>query len=122
MKTLGNFLWFILIGLWSGMCWIIAGLLWCLTIIGIPVGVQCFKFAEISFFPFKKDIVYSNSTFNVIVNIIWIILPGLEMAIIHLVMGAICCMTIIGIPFGMQCFKIAKLCIFPFGAKIVEMR
>lgn len=121
MKTIGNVLWFILVGIWSGLAWILVGILWCITILGIPVGVQCFKFAEISFFPFKKDIEYGDSMFSVIVNIIWLLTCGLELALAHLALGIVFCITIIGIPFGKQLFKIAKLCILPFGAKVIEI-
>ena len=119
MKTLGNILWFIFGGFIGGLVWILVGFLWCITIIGIPVGKQCFKFASLSFWPFGKDIVYSDNMFSIIINVIWILLFGWEMALGYLVIGCIWCVTIIGIPFGLQFFKLAKLAIMPLGADIV---
>lgn len=115
-RFLGNLLWFLLIGLISGLLWALFGAFWCITIIGIPVGVQCFKMAKLTFFPFGKEIIYGNSTFSFLVNILWLLLSGWELALYYLVMGLICCITIIGIPAGLQCFKMAKLSLMPFGA------
>ncbi|MDI9509343.1 MAG: YccF domain-containing protein [Bacillota bacterium] len=118
MGCLGNFIWFIFGGFFSGLSWILAGCLWCITIIGIPIGLQCFKFASLSFFPFGKEIVYGGGAGSLILNIIWIIVTGIPMAIVSAVFGIIFCITIIGIPFGLQHFKIAKLALMPFGATI----
>lgn len=120
MRGLGNFLWFVFGGLFSGLGWIISGCLWCITIIGIPYGLQCFKFAELSFFPFGKEIVYSSGAVDFLVNAIWLFLNGWWMALGNLLIGCLWCVTIIGIPFGKQFFKIAKLSLAPFGAKVVE--
>lgn len=121
MSFIGNFLWFILVGFLGGLSWMIIGLLWCVTIIGFPVGIQCFKFAGLSFFPFGKDIVYSDSTGNLLLNILWLIFGGIELAIGYCICGVVLCCTIIGIPFGLQCFKIARLAIMPFGANITKI-
>ena len=118
MKTLGNILWFIFGGLIGGLSWIFAGVIWCITIIGIPVGRQCFKFASLAFLPFGKEIVYSDNVFSIIINVIWIILFGWEMALGYLIIGCIWCITIVGIPFGMQFFKLAKLSFMPLGATV----
>ena len=107
MTFLGNLLWFLFGGLISGLGWTMAGCLWCITIVGIPVGLQCFKFAGLAFFPFGKEIVYGGGTFSVLVNIIWLLLSGLELAIGYVVLGCLWCITIVGIPFGKQCFKLA---------------
>ena len=120
MSFLGNILWFIFGGFISGMSWVLAGLLWCITIVGIPVGVQCFKFASLSFFPFGKDIEYGGGTVSMFLNIPWLIFGGIVMAIENILIGLLWCLTIIGIPFGMQFFKIAKLALTPFGSKIVR--
>ncbi len=121
MKTIGNLLWFVFGGLLSGLSWWLAGIIWCITIIGIPYGRQCFKFASLSFFPFKKDVVYGGGAPSTIANIIWVIFFGIWMAIGNALIGALWCITIVGIPFGKQFFKIAKLALTPFGAKIVEV-
>ena len=119
MGCLGNILWFIFGGFLSGLSWACIGLLWCITIVGIPIGLQCFKFATLSFFPFGKDVIYGGRAPSFLINILWLILSGFALAIEHLVLGCLLCVTIIGIPFGLQMFKIAKLSLMPFGAKIV---
>lgn len=119
MSCLGNILWFIFGGLISGLSWAIIGLLWCITIVGIPVGVQCFKFAGLSLFPFGKEVRYGGRTGSLILNIIWIVLSGLPLAIEFAIMGAVLCVTVIGIPFGLQMFKLAKLALMPFGSEVV---
>ena len=119
MNFLGNILWFIFGGFLSGLSWTISGILWCITIIGIPYGIQCFKFATISFSPFGKEIEYGGGIPSVIANTIWLIFFGIPMALENLLFGCIWCITIVGIPFGLQFFKIAKLSLTPFGAKII---
>ena len=120
MRLLGNIIWFLIGGLILGLAWALVGLLWCLTILGIPVGVQCFKFAGLSFFPFGRDVYYHGGGGSLILNILWLIFGGLEIAVVALVIGLIFTVTIIGIPFGKQCFKIAKLALMPFGPSIVD--
>ena len=119
MSLLGNILWFIFGGFFSGLSWIISGLLWCLTIVGIPYGKQCFKFASMAFMQFGKEIEYGGGVPSLIANVIWIIFFGIPMALENFFIGCIWCITIVGIPFGLQFFKIAKLSLAPFGAKIV---
>ena len=121
LSCLGNLLWFIFGGFLQGLSWGIIGVLWCITIVGIPIGVQCFKFAGLAFFPFGKEVVYGGGAGHMILNIIWLLLSGLILAIESAVMGCILCVTIIGIPFGLQCFKIAKLALMPFGAEIRQI-
>lgn len=120
MSLIGNVLWFIFGGFISGLSWLFSGIIWCISIIGIPYGKQCFKFASMSFAPFGKDIKYGGGTVSLIANIIWIIFFGIPMAIENAVIGLIWCVTIIGIPFGIQFFKIAKLSLMPFGAKVIK--
>lgn len=119
MGCLGNIIWFFCCGLWQGLSWSIAGVLWSITIVGIPIGRQCFKIASLVFFPFGKDVQYGGNTLSVIANIFWIILSGIPLALSALCNGILLCCTIIGIPFGLQCFKIAKLALTPFGATII---
>lgn len=120
MGFLGNIVWFIFGGLFSGLSWILSGILWCITIIGIPYGKQCFKFASMAFAPFGKDIEYGGGVPSLFANIIWIIFFGIPMAIENFILGCLWCITIIGIPFGVQFFKIAKLSLAPFGAKVIQ--
>lgn len=118
MGCLGNVIWFICGGFLSGLSWLLAGVLWCITIIGIPVGKQCFKLAGLSFFPFGKDVVYGGGAGSLLLNIIWLLVTGIPLAIESAVFGILLCITIVGIPFGLQHFKIAKLALMPFGAHI----
>ena len=101
------------------MSWTLAGILWSITIIGIPIGAQCFKIAGFMFMPFGKEIDYSSmGTMSTIANVFWLLISGLPLALAALVNGAILCITIIGIPFGLQCFKFAKLALMPFGTRV----
>ena len=123
MKTIGNLLWFIFGGFFGGLSWLAAGCIWCITIIGIPIGLQCFKLAGLSFWPFGKEVVYDSSNgMSLILNLFWLIFSGIPLAIGHVVSGLILCITIIGIPFGQQSFKLAKLALMPFGARVVSRR
>ena len=120
MRLLGNILWFILGGFVMAVSWFAAGILWCLTIIGIPVGIQCFKFAALSLWPFEKEIVYHPSTSSFLLNVIWLVFSGWILALEHFVGGILLVITIIGIPFAKQSFKLARLALMPFGAEIVD--
>lgn len=119
MSILGNILWFICGGFLSGLSWVVAGCLRCISIVGIPLGLQCFKFATLAFFPFGKEIVYGAGATSLILNLIWLVISGIPMAIGNVVIGLACCIMIVGIPFGMQFFKIAKLALLPFGSRVV---
>lgn len=119
MSLVGNLLWFIFGGFFSGLSWVLAGCLWCITIVGIPVGLQCFKFAGLAFWPFGKEIEYGGGAMSLVANIFWLILSGIPMAIADVVTGCLWCITIVGIPFGKQFFKLAKLSLMPFGARVV---
>lgn len=118
MKTMGNILWIICGGLASSLSWAFAGILWCITIVGIPLGKQCFKFAKLSLAPFGKEIKDEDSAVSTVANIFWIIFTGLPMAIENAVFGLVLCITIVGIPFGKQFFKLARLSLAPFGKTI----
>ena len=120
MRLLGNILWFILGGFVMAFSWFATGILWCLTIIGIPVGIQCFKFAALSLWPFGKEIVYHPSTSSFLLNVIWLVFSGWILALEHFVGGILLAITIIGIPFAKQSFKLARLALMPFGAEIVD--
>ena len=93
MGCLGKILWFLCGGAIGGLCWMAAGLLWCITIVGIPVGVQCFKFAGLTFFPFGKEVEYGGGPMSFLVNIIWVLVTGIPMALEHLTFGIILCIT-----------------------------
>lgn len=121
MKFLGNILWLVLGGLLIALFYYIVGLLMCVTIIGIPFGVQLFKLGTYAMWPFGNEIQYREGEpgcLSVVMNLIWILLGWWEVAILHLVFGVICCVTIIGIPWGLQHFKMALASISPFGKSI----
>jgi len=119
MNVIGNFIWLILGGIIMSILWAFAGLLLCITIIFIPLGFQCFKIAGFILWPFGRDIMLGNfGVIGALGNILWIIICGIELCIAHLFFGLLLCITIIGIPFGLQNFKLAKLALIPFGAVI----
>ncbi|AEE16998.1 YccF domain-containing protein [Treponema brennaborense] len=118
MGCLGNILWFVFGGCIAGLCWIVSGILWCVTIVGIPVGLQCFKFASLSFFPFGNDVEFGGGAGSLLLNIVWLIVSGLPLAAVFAAIGCLWCVTIIGIPFGLQFFKLAKLALMPFGSRV----
>ena len=122
MGCIGNVLWFLLGGFVLGLSWCLAGVLWCVTIVGIPVGMQCFKLAGLSFFPFGKDVRYGGGAVSFLLNLIWLIVSGIPLAIVAAGCGLLFCVTILGIPFGLQCFKMARLALAPFGADVTVAR
>ena len=121
MKFLGNILWLILGGLVVSLYYALMGVLFCITVIGIPFGLQLIKMAGLALWPFGRD-VHSDTNdggcLAIIMNVIWIIFGGIEIAMLHIGFGIVCCLTIVGIPFGMQHFKMAILAFVPFGKKI----
>jgi uncharacterized membrane protein YccF (DUF307 family) len=121
VSFLGNVIWLIFGGFISGLGYIIGGLALCLTIVGIPFGWQTIKIGLSTFTPFGKEVVElenADSPLRVIFNLIWIVLFGWEIALSHLIHGLILCLTIIGIPFGKQHFKLLILALFPFGREL----
>ena len=121
MRFIGNVLWMLFCGILLALLWFLFGLLWSVTIIGIPVGVQCFKFASLSFCPFGKDVRFGGGILTTPVNILWLIISGWELALASTLNGIALCVTIVGIPWGLQCFKLARLAIMPFGAEIIHI-
>ena len=121
MKLIGNILWMILGGFIISLYYAVMGLLFCITIIGIPFGLQLFKIAGLALWPFGHEVVPGpNDTgcLAVVMNIIWILCGGIEIALLHLGFGIACCLTIVGIPFGLQHFKMMLLAFVPFGKQI----
>lgn len=122
MRILGNVLWIIFGGLLSAIGWVLAGCIWCITIVGIPVGLQCFKLSEISLNPFGKEIKDTGGSVSFILNVIWFLVSGLWLALENFLLGCILCVTIVGIPFGRQFFKIAHLALAPFGKHVIRTK
>jgi len=118
MRMIGNILWIIFGGFLSALGWFAAGCLWCVSIIGIPIGLQCFKLASISLNPFGKEIRYEGEAVSFLLNVVWFVVSGWILALGNFLLGLVLCITIIGIPFGKQFFKIAKLALRPFGAVV----
>ena len=123
MKLLLNLIWLLFGGLWSAIGCFTGGVALCLTIIGIPFGLQAFKIGLVVLWPFGTQIVDSESgsgCLSLILNLIWFVFGGLWVAIIHLVFGVLLCITVIGIPFGLQHFKLIPLVLMPFGKKVIS--
>ncbi|MBQ9398138.1 MAG: YccF domain-containing protein [Bacteroidales bacterium] len=122
MNTLGNLAWLLLGGILVAIIYFLVGLLMCITIIGIPFGLQLFKLGRYALSPFGYEIVDGPGEpgcLSIVMNLIWILLGWWEIAVIHLVFGLILCITIVGIPFGFRHFRMALGSIFPFG-KIIK--
>lgn len=121
MKTIGNILWFVLGGFFWALADFVAGIICCITIIGIPLGLQLFKFAGFVFWPFGKKVTpVSPHGLKTVLNIVWLILAGWYFALGYLFTGVIFCITIIGIPFGRQFFKMAHFVLLPLGNDFVK--
>lgn len=118
MKFLGNLIWFIFGGLIACLAWSFVGLIFSLTIIGIPIGLQFFKIASLSLFPFGREVTPLPQSGHLIFNLIWIAVFGWPLASLHLASACLLCFSIIGIPFAVQSVKLAILSLFPFGVII----
>ncbi|HEY7547813.1 MAG TPA: YccF domain-containing protein [Blastocatellia bacterium] len=129
MRAIGNFLWFILGGIWMGLAWWIIGLAAFISIVGIPWGKACFVIGQFSFFPFGREAIsrkeltgrddIGTGPLGTLGNILWFIFAGLWLAIGHVVSALLCFLTIIGIPFGIQHLKLAGIALAPIGKTIV---
>ena len=125
MSLLGNIIWLICGGFLSGLGYIIGGILTCLTIIGIPFGLQAIKIGIASMTPFGKENVVTegaDSLLAMILNVIWLIVFGWEIALNHLFWAVILGITIIGIPFAYQHVKLIPVALFPFGRELRSVR
>ena len=124
MKFLGNLFWLVLGGIVIALIYYIVGLLMCISIVGIPFGVQLFKMGTYSLWPFGHQLVDGPNQpgcLSTLMNLVWILFGWWEIAIIHVVCGLIFVITIVGIPFGVQHFKMAVGSIFPFGKRIQKI-
>lgn len=121
MSILLNVLWFVFGGFLVFLAYVLGGLLLCVTIIGIPFGIQCFKLSLLGLAPFGREVRETDppgGCIAIVMNIIWIILPGLELALLHLLLAGFFALTIIGIPFAAQHLKLTRLAILPFGSRV----
>ncbi|MBL1173665.1 YccF domain-containing protein [Pantanalinema sp. GBBB05] len=118
MSLLGNIIWLIFGGFMSGIGYIIGGFSICLTIIGIPFGIEAIKLGVATFAPFGKEVIpnpSANSTLAFIFNVIWLVFFGWGIALSHLIWGLVLAITVIGLPFAKQHFKLMVLALMPFG-------
>ena len=124
MNLLLNLIWLILGGFVVALAYLLGGVFLCLTIIGIPFGIACFKLAGLALAPFGREIREKEppgGAIAVIMNVIWILLPGLELATFHLLMAVLLAITIIGLPLAAQHLKMTRLALLPFGFEVRDI-
>ncbi|MBO4263955.1 MAG: YccF domain-containing protein [Bacteroidales bacterium] len=122
MQLLGNLIWVVFGGALIALLYYLAGFLMCLSIIGIPFGLQLFKLGTFALWPFGHELVSrvsEPSGISIILNLLWILVGWWEIALLHAGCGIVFCLSIIGIPFGLQHFKLAIATIFPFGKEVL---
>ena len=123
MNTLGNIFWLIFGGILIAFYYFLGGILLCITIIGIPFGLQLFKLGAYVLLPFGRELSTGKSESGCLplaMNIIWLLIGGWEIALMHLFFGLLFCITIVGIPLGLKHFKIIPGALLPFGREIVK--
>ena len=122
MRTIGNVLWFVLAGWWLALAYAVAGLLACVLIITIPFGIAAFRLAGYALWPFGRRVVIHGGAGlpSLLGNVLWILLFGWELALMHLAAGLLLMLTIIGIPFGIASIKLAVLALVPLGTRVVD--
>ncbi len=123
MSTIGNVIWFILGGFIVFLEYLIAGALLCITIVGIPFGLQAFKLAQLALWPFNKTVGTKASTpgcLSTLMNLIWLLIGGIWIAITHLVFALLLAITVIGIPWAQQHYKLALTALTPFNITITS--
>ena len=125
MKTLGNIVWLVFGGFLIFLEYVVGGIILCLTIVGIPFGLQCFKLALLALWPFDSTINYKPGApgcLSTLMNIIWLLIAGIWIALTHLFFGLLLGITIVGIPWAKQHFKLLTLSLSPFGKEVVPSR
>jgi uncharacterized membrane protein YccF (DUF307 family) len=123
MRLIGNLIWLIFGGLVIAVEYFVGSILLMITIIGIPFGVQTLKMASLALWPFGRETrvhARASGCLYILMNIIWLFAGGIWIALTHLIFGLVLCITIIGIPFGLQHFKLASIALTPFGRDIVH--
>lgn len=124
MNVIGNIIWIVFGGFAITIEYFVAGIAMCLTVIGIPFGFQVFKLGALSLLPFghRSVIVEENrGCFVFLMNVLWFFIGGIWIALTHFGLGLLFCVTIIGIPFGLQHFKLMTVALLPFGREIVAI-
>jgi uncharacterized membrane protein YccF (DUF307 family) len=124
VRTLLNIIWLVLAGFWLALGYGIAAVLMAITIIGLPFAKQALKLAGYAIWPFGRTLVPASTRhkgLSVVGNILWFILAGWWLALEHLIVGMLLCITIIGIPLGIGAFKMAGAALVPFGKDVVRL-
>lgn len=123
MRTLGNVLWFLLAGLWLAIGYVAAGLVAFVLIVTIPFGIAAFRLASYVVWPFGRTVVWTRQAgfWSLVGNVVWVLVLGWELALVHLVAGLLLCLTVIGIPFGIACWKMVPLALLPLGREVVPI-
>jgi uncharacterized membrane protein YccF (DUF307 family) len=124
MNLLGNLIWLIFGGIIIAVEYLIGSIILMITIVGIPFGIQTLKMASLSIWPFGRDTrvqIRASGCLYILMNVLWLITGGLWIAVTHAIFGILLCITIIGIPFGLQHFKLTSIALSPFGRDIVNV-
>jgi uncharacterized membrane protein YccF (DUF307 family) len=121
MRFLLNVLWLVLSGFWMFLAYLLVGVVWCITIIGIPFGIASFRIGLFALWPFGRTVVQKRSAGvgSAVGNVIWLVFSGIWLAIGHAITGVLLCLTIIGIPLGLANFKLIAVSLTPLGKDIV---
>ena len=125
MRTVLNILWLVLAGIWLALGYVLAAVLLAITIIGLPFAKQALKLAGYALWPFGRALIPAESrsrSLSAVGNILWFVLAGWWLALEHLIVGCLLCLTIIGIPLGLGAFKMAGAALVPFGKEIADTR
>lgn len=123
MKTIGNILWLVFAGIWQAIGYVVAGALCCLTVVGIPFGVQAFKLAGFVLWPFGRKVVLTDegpTVIGTVFNVVWLVVVGWGLFVASLASAVVLALTVIGIPFAVQSVKIGVLGLWPFGRTVVD--
>lgn len=123
MKTVLNVIWLVLAGLWLALGYLLAAILLAITIVGLPFAKQSLKLARYALWPFGWALVESPDrmrALSAVGNVLWFVLAGWWLALVHLVSGIALCLTIVGIPLGIADIKMAGAALVPFGRSVVR--
>jgi uncharacterized membrane protein YccF (DUF307 family) len=123
VRTIGNIIWIVFVGIWAAISWWVTGAILIILIVTAPFGRQCFKLANLSLWPFGRTTVADPTAprLGVVGQVLWIVLAGWWLALGYALSGIVLCVTVIGIPFGIQSFKLAVLSLAPFGKRVVRL-
>jgi uncharacterized membrane protein YccF (DUF307 family) len=123
VRIIGNVLWFLLAGIWLAIGYAAAGLVAFVLIVTIPFGIASFRLAGYVVWPFGRTVVWRREAgfWSAVGNVVWVVVVGWGLALAHLAVGLLLCLTIIGIPFGVACWKMVPLALLPLGRRVVPV-